>query len=433
MKRISIKDSLNIILTTSLLVSCSASNDMPDTLADGSHAVKLEMRVGVSAGVVTDSRELDTWDGAQQVNDMRIYVFRCPAEKKGTSEEAYTYCAPVETEAAKKGYYTVDAFNNREPYYSAENQNMPEQHSYTIEPYLQNGYYYQFLAIGRDDKYATTKVLTEPEFTENETKLEDARIALTEVAKNSAKLGILNTTELFSGILQDEKTQEDAPVLVTEDTKYFQRTLTASRNVAGLMIYVENIPAQVESNAAGDVSTVTFTPTSLSIVATGITTETLIRQKQAPADAESLTYQTLGTIDLTSANGWTVDATENIFKRAEDTQKGWKANSYMISNFMMPTPEEKMQKSKNSAENETTFYLHYTDGTHHRYDNIRKSTAPGNKFKFPIEANHLYCLGAKSKTVNQPYDLKEYYEPVMTDVKIEIEPAFEKRHEFETE
>ena len=433
MKRISIKNSLNIILATSLLVSCSASNDTPDAIADGSHTVKLEMRVGVSAGVVTDSRELDTWDGAQQVNDMRIYVFRCPADKKGTAEEAYTYCAPVGTESAKKGYYTVDAFNNREPYYSAEHQNMPEQHSYTIEPYLQNGYYYQFLAVGRDDKYATTKVLTEPEFTENETKLEDARIALTEETKNSAKLGILNTTELFSGILKDEKTQEDAPVLVTEDTKYFHRTLTASRNVAGLMIYVENIPAQVESNAAGEGNTVTFTPTSLSIVATGITTETLIRQKKAPADAESLTYQTLGTIDLTSANGWIVDATENIFKRAEDTQKGWKANSYMMSNFMMPTPEEKMQKSKNSAENETTFYLHYTDGTHHRYDNIRKSTTTGDKFKFPIEANHLYCLGAKSKTVNQPYDLKEYYEPVMTDVKIEIEPAFEKRHEFETE
>lgn len=424
------RKSINIILAASLLMSCSASNDAPDTLADGSHAVKLDMTVGVSAGVVTDSRELDTWDGAQQVNDMRIYVFRCPEDKKDTPDEAYTYCTPIGTE---NGYYSVDAFKNTTPYYSAEHQNMPEQHSYTFEPYLQNGYYYQFLAIGRDDKYATKKVLTEPEFTENVTKLEDARIALTEEEKNSANPGILNTTELFSGILQDENTHEEAPVLVTEETKYFHRTLTASRNVAGLMIYVENIPAQVESNAADDVSPVTFTPTSLSVVATGITTETLIRQKQAPADAESLTYQTLGTIDLTSSNGWTVDATENIFKRAEDSQKGWKANSYMISNFMMPTPEGKMQKSKNSAENETTFYLHYTDGTHHRYDNIRKSTTTGDKFKFPIEANHLYCLGAKSKTVNQPYDLKEYYEPVMTDVKIEIEPAFEKKHDFETE
>lgn len=429
MMRKSIKNSLNIILAASLLMSCSASNDAPDTLADGSHAVKLNMRVGVSAGLVTDSRELDTWDGAQQVNDMRIYVFRCPEDKKGTLDEEYTYYIPI---GANKGYYSVDAFNNTTPYYSAEHQNMPEQHSYTFEPYLQNGYYYQFLAIGRDDKDATKKVLTEPKFTENVTKLEDARIALTEEAKNSANPGILNTTELFSGILQDENTHE-APVLVTKDTKYFHRTLTASRNVAGLMIYVENIPAQVESNAAGDVSTVTFKPTSLSVVATGISTETLIRQKQAPADAEPLTYQTLGTIDLTPSNGWTVDATENIFKRAEDSQKGWKANSYMISNFMMPTPEGKMQKSKNSAENETTFYLHYTDGTHHRYDNIRLSAATGDKFKFPIEANHLYCLGAKSKTVNQPYDLKEYYEPVMTDVKIEIEPAFEKKHVFETE
>ncbi len=426
------RKSINIILAASLLMSCSASNDAPDTLADGSHAVKLDMSVGVSAGLVTDSRELDTWDGAQQVNDMRIYVFRCPAEKKGTPGEAYTYCIPNE-EAANKGYYSVDAFKNTTPYYSAEHQNMPEQHSYTFKPYLQNGYYYQFLAIGRDDKYATKKVLTEPKFTENETKLEDARIALTEEEKNSANLGILNTTELFSGILQDENTHEEAPVLVTEETRYFHRTLTASRNVAGLMIYVENIPAQVESNAAGAGSPVTFTPTSLSVVATGISTETLIRQKQAPADAEPLTYQTLGTIDLTPSNGWTVDAEENIFKRAEDSQKGWKANSYMISNFMMPTPEEKMQKSKNSAENETTFYLHYTDGKNHRYDNIRKSTTTGDKFKFPIEANHLYCLGAKSKTVNQPYDLKEYYEPVMTDVKIEIEPAFEKKHEFETE
>lgn len=423
------RKSINIILAASLLMSCSASNDAPDTLADGSHAVKLDMTVGVSAGVVTDSRELDTWDGAQQVNDMRIYVFRCPEDKKDTPDEAYTYCTPIGTE---NGYYSVDAFKNTTPYYSAEHHNMPEQHSYTFEPYLQNGYYYQFLAIGRDDKYATKKVLTEPKFTENETTLEDARIALTEEEKNSAQLGILNTTELFSGILQDENTHEEAPVLVTEETRYFHRTLTASRNVAGLMIYVENIPAKVESNAAGDESPVTFTPTSLSVVATGISTETLIRKKQAPADAEPLTYQTLGTIDLTS-NGWSVDAKENIFKRAEDSQKGWKANSYMISNFMMPTPEEKMQKSKNSAENETTFYLHYTDGTHHRYDNIRKSTTTGDKFKFPIEANHLYCLGAKSKTVNQPYDLKEYYEPVMTDVKIEIEPAFEKKHEFETE
>lgn len=430
--RKNIKNSIYISLAASLLASCSASGDSPVTLAYGSHAVKLGMNVGVSAGIA--SRELNTWEGAQQVNDMRIYVFRCPKDKKGTPEEAYTYYIPNDLKTEGKSYYTVDKFNNREPYYSANHQNIPEQHFYAIEPYLQNDYYYQFLAVGRDDKYTDTpKILDETNFLEETTKLEEAKISLTKATINSAQLGILYTTELFTGYLQDEKTQADAPVLVTEETKYFQRTITATRNVAGMMIYVKNIPAKVESNAAGDMSTITFMPTSLSIVATGINTETLLKSKQAPAEATPMEYRNLGTIDLTPANGWTVDETQNIFKRDEDTQKGWKANSYMLSNFMMPTPEESMKPSKNSEEAETTFYLHYTDGTHHRYDNIKIATNTGKMRKFPILANHLYCLGAKSKTVNQPYDLKEYYEPVMTDVKIEIEPAFEKRHEFETE
>lgn len=430
--RKNIKNSIYISLAASLLASCSASGDSPVTLAYGSHAVKLGMNVGVSAGIA--SRELNTWEGAQQVNDMRIYVFRCPKDKKGTPEEAYTYYIPNDLKAEGKSYYTVDKFNNREPYYSANHQNIPEQHFYAIEPYLQNDYYYQFLAVGRDDKYTDTpKILDETNFLEETTKLEEAKISLTKATINSAQLGILYTTELFTGYLQDEKTQADAPVLVTEETKYFQRTITATRNVAGMMIYVKNIPAKVESNAAGDMSTITFMPTSLSIVATGINTETLLKSKQAPAEATPMEYRNLGTIDLTPANGWTVDETQNIFKRDEDTQKGWKANSYMLSNFMMPTPEESMKPSKNSEEAETTFYLHYTDGTHHRYDNIKKATNTGKMRKFPIEANHLYCLGAKSKTVNQPYDLKEYYEPVMTEVNIEIEPAFEKKHVFETE
>ena len=50
------------------------------------------MRVGVSAGIA--SRELNTWDGAQQVNDMRVYLFRCPQEKYKTDEEKFTYYIP---------------------------------------------------------------------------------------------------------------------------------------------------------------------------------------------------------------------------------------------------------------------------------------------------------------------------------------------------
>ena len=68
------------------------------------------MRVGVSAGIA--SRELNTWDGAQQVNDMRIYLFRCPQEN--TEEKMFTYYIPQNIK--DKGYFEVKDFDNKTPY-----------------------------------------------------------------------------------------------------------------------------------------------------------------------------------------------------------------------------------------------------------------------------------------------------------------------------
>jgi len=93
-----------------------------------------------------------------------------------------------------------------------------------------------------------------------------------------------------------------------------------------------------------------------------------------------------------------------------------------------------MGNSPNADGAGVTFYLHYSDDKgHHRYDNIKKTKSTGDLRCFPIEANHLYSLGSKSSTSNDPYDLKKHYEPIMVDIAIEIEPAFEKRHDFTTE
>ena len=160
----------------------------------------------------------------------------------------------------------------------------------------------------------------------------------------------------------------------------------------------------------------------------------MLRDKTAPVEAQPYKTQTLGEIDLTEANGWTIDDKEHVFTRPADKEKGWQKNSYLVSNFMMPTPESFMGSSPNAEGLGVTFYLHYTDGKgHHRYDNIKKTKSTGDLYRFPIEANHLYSLGSKSSTSNDPYDLKKHYEPIMVDIAIEIEPAFEKKHEFETE
>ena len=433
MNRIILK-SFVTFLTLYSLCSCTTSEESTVTPKGETEPVEMSLTLGVSGGMA--SRELNTWDAAQQVNDMRIYLFRCAQDKVGTSEEAFTYYIPEDLASKNVGYYTVSEFDNQSPYYSAAHNNQPEQHTYTFHPLLPTGYSYKFLAVGRDDKYEAdgNKKLTEPTFTTETTTLEDASIALTSSTLEAAQNGgTLKCTEIFTGTVQDGTTQSDKAIAVTSDNRYFEGSITLTRNVAGLILYVQNIPSVVEDNTTNDSNPVTFTPTSLSLEATSIATATRLKSKSITTDNTPLTYQKLATIDLSTDNGWSIDATNKVFKRAADTEQGWLENSYLVSNFMMPTPEAKMGTSKNADQEETTFYLHYTDGTNNRYDNVKLITGDGSQMKFAIEANHLYSIGAKSSTHNEPYDLKKYYEPEMVDLTIEIEPAFEKKHEFETE
>ena len=424
---------VHFLLAAGLFLSCSASDDLSMSHPQGEpHAVEVSMRVGVSAGIA--SRELNTWDGAQQVNDMRIYLFRCPQEKYKTEEEMFTYYIPQNIK--DKGYFEVKDFDNKTPYYSSEHNGQPEQHAFYFSPFLESGYYYQFLAVGRDDKYVNPqdRLLEQPSFKEDQTTLQVAQMSLAENAVKQAENGTYDCSEFFSGVMRDETTKNETPILVTDEPPYFFRaTLTATRNVAGLMIYVTNIPSVVETNTQYG-QTEKFTPTKLYVEATGLATETKLIDRIAPTSAKIYKTQTLGEIDLTTANGWAIDNEEHVFTRPADKEKGWQKNSYLVSNFMMPTPESFMGNSPNAEGLGVTFYLHYTDDKgHHRYDNIKMTKSTGDLRRFPIEANHLYSLGSKSSTTNDPYDLQKHYEPIMVDIAIEIEPAFEKKHEFETE
>ena len=355
---------VHFLLAAGLFLSCSASDDLSMSHSQGEpHAVEVSMRVGVSAGIA--SRELNTWDGAQQVNDMRIYLFRCPQEN--TEEKMFTYYIPQNIK--DKGYFEVKDFDNKTPYYSSEHNGQPEQHAFYFSPFLESGYYYQFLAVGRDDKYVNPqdRLLEQPSFKEGVTTLQDAKMSLAENAVKQAENGTYDCSEFFSGVMRDETTKNETPILVTDEPPYFFRTtLTATRNVAGLMIYVTNIPSIVETNTPND-PTEKFTPTKLYVEATGLATETKLIDRIAPTSAKIYKTQTLGEIDFTTANGWTIDEKEHVFIRPADKEKGWQKNSYLVSNFMMPTPESFMGNSPNAEGLGVTFYLHYTDDKgHHR-------------------------------------------------------------------
>lgn len=417
------------VATIILLGSCTTGDTpYPSTIAD-SQNVAISLQMGINN---VSSRELTSFDDAQQVNDMRIYLFRCPqAEGK---EGTYTYYIPQDLENQNKGYYTVGSFNNQTPYKSEEHNGKFETHLFDFTPILGSGYYYKILAIGRDDKYSNTPKLNQPSFTANTTTFDEASLSLSSSTTQEAQQGkILLATEFFTGKLQenDKETGADDAILVTDDSKEFSRAITLKRAVAGLMFYVQNIPSLVEDNTSNTATT--FTPTTLTLEASAMGTEEYLAGRTAANTP--LNYQIIASIDLSADNGWTNDETNHIFTRPADTDKEWKENSYMATNYMMPTLETSMSIGKNAssqAENQkVTFYFHYTDGIHHRYDNVKLITNDGSRLVFPIEVNHLYAIGEKSKNNNEPYDLKKHYQPVMTDMTLEIEPAFDKRHDFD--
>lgn len=146
-------------------------------------------------------------------------------------------------------------------------------------------------------------------------------MSLAENAVKQAENGTYNCSEFFSGVMRDETTKNETPILVTDEPPYFFRaTLTATRNVAGLMIYVTNIPSVVETNTQYG-QTEKFTPTKLYVEATGLATETKLRDRIAPTSTKIYKTQTLGEIDLTAANGWTIDNEEHVFTRPADEKR----------------------------------------------------------------------------------------------------------------
>lgn len=398
-------------------------------------------------------RELTTIDPAQQVNDMRIYVFRCP--QQDGIEGTYTYYVPEEIEEI--GYYDVSAtgiFNHEKPYYS-ETLGYEEK-TYTFKPRLEEGYYYKFLVIGRDDKNGNIyqsgknqyiwgyKVLNEPDFTGKT--FDEASI--NGIVMNNDRTGsMLWCTELFSGILRKgdniNGTGEEDAILVSSDgeSTFPQRKIVLRRAVAGLMMYVKNIPLSVVDNDEykGEV----FKPEYLSIMANVASRYVTLVDREMPEVDKQKDYKNLsetmvrlGLIDLTE--GWGEDKSKGIFTRPADEEKGWEENSYMISNYIMPTTEDCIDYRDDSPFDEVvTFVLCYN--AQNKADQFKcyqkiKMRIEGSgdpyQYLFPIKANCLYLLGKKGKNVNDPYPLTPEKES-QENLVIEVIPDWDSYEQLE--
>lgn len=201
------------ILACGLLTFSACSNDdafnedETNVTAGETRNVELTFNFSVNSGEQTrGGRPLYSSEALQQVNAMKVYVFK-------ESGDDYVYSEEINGNNF--------GFNNS----SAQGT---ESHSYTLTDKLTDGTY-RFLAVGYEDGYNTTfKALT---MTPNTTKLSELLLEL-----NDSQ----NADEVFSGVSE--------VVTVNATSTSFNVGVELHRVVAGILGYFKNVPYQIEKD-----------------------------------------------------------------------------------------------------------------------------------------------------------------------------------------
>lgn len=199
------------ILACGLLTFSACSNDdafnedETNVTAGETRNVELTFNFSVNSGEQTrGGRPLYSSEALQQVNAMKVYVFK-------QSGDDYVYSEEINGNNF--------GFNNS----TAQGT---ESHSYTLTDKLTDGTY-KFLAVGYEEGYNTTfKALT---MTPDATKLSELLLEL-----NAGH----NADEVFSGVSE--------PVTVSATSTSFNVGVELNRVVAGILGYFKNVPFEIE-------------------------------------------------------------------------------------------------------------------------------------------------------------------------------------------
>lgn len=195
------------LLTFSACSNDDAFNEDETTVTAGeTRNVELTFNFSVNSGEQTrGGRPLYSSEALQQVNAMKVYVFK---------ESGDDYVYSEEINGSNFGFNNSAAVGT-------------ESHSYTLTDKLADGKY-KFLAVGYEEGYGDTfKALT---MAPNTTKLSDLLLEL-----NNGK----NADEVFSGV-------SDA-VTVNATSTSFNVGVELHRVVAGILGYFKNVPFEIEN------------------------------------------------------------------------------------------------------------------------------------------------------------------------------------------
>lgn len=330
------------ILACGLLTFSACSNE--DVLTeDGTtinageiRDVELSFDFSVNTGATRGGRPLYSSEALQQVNEMKVYVF-----KKSDTEYIY------EKEITDDNNF---GFNN-------EAAQGTESHSYTLTDKLTDGTY-KFLAVGYEDGYATTfKSLT---LSAQTTKLSEILLEL-----NADQ----NADEVFSGVSGD--------VIVSSTSASFTVSVQLDRVVAGVLGYFKNVPYQIENS--GEMKQVKHV--LLTVVKKGISAK--LEDRSAGSVADGGDRYTIIDIAMTGNQ----DGDNNWYK--VDALVGTPAtveNSVLSGAYSLPIA---------AVGSENTLEVELTDEEGTVLKTYPVQFADTDNKSFALEANHFYSLGQK--------------------------------------
>lgn len=186
-------------------------------------------------------------------------------------------------------------------------------------------------------------------------------------------------------------------------------TIDLYRRVVGVQVYVTDIPTDV-------------TDLQLQLYTNQHTDVPLFQQP----DAADGTYADHGTQFLTNSTCLLdLPVTDETKKGAtlSGTQLTKQAGSVLAACYLLPI------EAPTATDCHTLQLKAYKGATLYKTYNVALGTMKARNYVYPLRANCFYTIGVLNKQENEPVSLGE----AESDIVIEVEPNFEKDHEFELE
>ena len=365
------------------LLTFSACSSDDDNLGGGQTGtatgelrdVTLNVGFSVASGAQTRGRDLYSEEALQEVNDMKIYVF-----KKDADGSTYKYAQTL------TGTDTEENKNNFG--FETGGETGTEKHAATLKTKLTDGSY-RLLAVGLEEGNANVFETLAPT---QETTLDEFQLQL--------KGEVNAADEAFAGI-----TAESA-VEVSAGNANFTVNIELKRVVAGVLAYFTRIPYEISYN--GTMTQVKHVKVQVVTKGTAVN----LKDRSAVTTAIGENYYDLIDLDLTTSSK---DGDNNWYK-TQTTADGLGTgvavvdNSWISGKYTMPLL---------IGEQETTMQVILTDGTNtlKTYPVVDKTTSSK---KFDLVANHLYQLGGKPEAGDTGDDPEDEEDDPNPDTPVDL-------------